>query len=171
VLKQNWNKTLFHLFYFWFIAVMWTGIDGWICSLGLQRWVIGLPTSIFISSASPALSRFSSSFICHHHHSQYPILLHSRLKNYLFNKSMPPSIDFCSGGVKVSCTSDYWHPAFPHLKLHKKRSGAKTTCLDAQSWRTVPSPVIFHFKHCEWLLQCSQNLSWTTLLCHIYHDY
>jgi len=69
----------------------------------------------------------------------------------------PQSLD---ARERSSCTSNYWDPAFPHLKLHKKRSGAKTTCLEAQiCWRTVPSPVIFHFKHCEWLLQCSQNLS------------
>ena len=49
---------------------------------------------------------------------------------------------------RSSCTSIYWDPAFPHLKLNKKRLGAKTTCLEAQSWRTVPSPLIFHFKHC-----------------------
>ena len=48
---------------------------------------------------------------------------------------------------RSSCTSNYCDPAFPHLKLHKKRSGAKTTCLEVQSWRTVLSPLIFHFKH------------------------
>ena len=36
---------------------------------------------------------------------------------------------------RSSCTSIYWDPAFPHLKPNKKRSGAKTTCLEAQSWR------------------------------------
>jgi len=49
---------------------------------------------------------------------------------------------------RSSCTSNYWNPAFPHLKFNKKRSGAKSTCLEAQSWRTVPSLLIFHFKHC-----------------------
>ena len=49
---------------------------------------------------------------------------------------------------RSSCTSIYWDPAFRQLKLSKKRSWAKTTCLEAQSWHTVPSPLIFHFKHC-----------------------
>ena len=73
-------------------------------------------------------------------------------------------LNLCYAVVKVRldarersfCTSNYWDPAFSHLRFHKKRSGAKTTCLEAQSWRTVPSPLIFHFKHwCyvySWLL-------------------
>jgi len=76
-------------------------------------------------------------------------------RSFVCHQSYENSISTTSAVVKVpldarersSCTSNYWNPAFPHLKLNKKRSGAKTTCLEAQSWRTVPSPLIFHFKH------------------------
>jgi len=68
---------------------------------------------------------------------------------------------------RSSCTSVYWDPAFPHLKPNKKRSGAKTTCLEAQSWRTVPSPLIFHFKH--WSEgTTSQRLLWDLNACAIH---
>ena len=60
---------------------------------------------------------------------------------------------------RSTCTSNYWNPAFPHLKFHKKRSGAKTTCLVAQSWRTVSSPLIFHFKHWGLINQSYRNKS------------
>jgi len=34
-----------------------------------------------------------SAHLCHHHHSRYPSLFHSRLKSYLFNKSFPSHLN------------------------------------------------------------------------------
>jgi len=33
---------------------------------------------------------YFSTHLCHHPHSRHPLLLYSRLKTYLFNKSFPP---------------------------------------------------------------------------------
>ena len=52
---------------------------------------------------------------------------------------------------RSSCTSIYWDPAFPHLKLNKKRLGAKTTCLEAQCfphlWFSTLNTAPFQFIH------------------------
>jgi len=62
-----------------------------IAHLGVHHLIFG--TSRFISSASPFLSRFTSSSTCqpisHHPCSHHPSLFRSRLKTYLFNKSFP----------------------------------------------------------------------------------
>ena len=49
-------------------------------------------------------------------------------------------------GNAVPAPSSYWDPAFTHLTFHKKES--RTTCLWpilAQSWYTVPWPLILHW--------------------------
>jgi len=41
-----------------------------------------------------------------------------------------------------SCTSIYWHPAFPHFKFHKNAQGPTTTCWGPKD--VVFSPLICH---------------------------
>jgi len=60
--------------------------------------------------------------------------------------SHPPVVKVPLDARDSSCTSEYWDPAFPHLKFHKSARRLTSTYCEAQSWCTVPSPL--HFNRC-----------------------
>jgi len=67
---------------------------------------------------------------------------------------------------RSSCTSKYWDPAFPHVKCHENAQGPTTTFyLGAKSWRTVPSPLMFHSNHWLYLCFCRSRIPLISELC------
>ena len=62
------------------------------------------------------------------------------------------------------CTSNYWDPAFTHLKHdHKDAQRPTNTCYEAQSWSTVPSPALCWLSHAGGIVHQTFNTRWPCL--------